>query len=143
VIEARYARRDAKASSEQADASASLAYESVKQGWSIMIFTIVTIIFLPLSFFTGLFGMNAKELLAADYSIGFYSEIMYPISFVITCFSLGLALNTEFRLLVPLTLRKLWRSKFGLAWCASKISELLRTERRERAASHTYKEWEV
>jgi hypothetical protein len=45
VIEARSARRDAKASADQAEASTSLAYETVKQGWSIMIFTIVTIIF--------------------------------------------------------------------------------------------------
>lgn len=45
VIEARSARRDAKASADQAEASTSLAYETVRQGWSIMIFTIVTIIF--------------------------------------------------------------------------------------------------
>lgn len=45
VIEARSARRDAKASADQAEASTSLAYETVRQGWSIMVFTIVTIIF--------------------------------------------------------------------------------------------------
>jgi Mg2+ and Co2+ transporter CorA len=36
--------------------------ESLRQGRSIMLFTIVTIIFLPLSFFTGVFGMNATNL---------------------------------------------------------------------------------
>jgi Mg2+ and Co2+ transporter CorA len=77
VIEARAARKDAKSSADQAEASTSLTYETVKQGWSIMIFTIVTIIFvspayssiwppantlqLPLSFFTGLFGMNVRS----------------------------------------------------------------------------------
>jgi hypothetical protein len=45
VIEARAARKDTKSSADQAEASASLAYESFKQGWAIMIFTIVTIIF--------------------------------------------------------------------------------------------------
>ncbi|KAH6719497.1 hypothetical protein BKA61DRAFT_714014 [Leptodontidium sp. MPI-SDFR-AT-0119] len=37
------------------------ADESVIQGRSIMLFTIVTIIFLPLSFMTSVFGMNASE----------------------------------------------------------------------------------
>jgi len=152
VIEARSARRDAKASADQAEASTSLAYETVKQGWSIMIFTIVTIIFLPLSFFTGLFGMNAKELLSADFSISFYSAIMYPISFVIICVSLGLALNTEFRLLAQLALRKtlrftllskLWRSRFGFGSCASAISNSIEQEKRRKRASHKYKKWEV
>jgi hypothetical protein len=45
VVEARYTRNAAKASADQADAATSLGYETVKQGWSIMIFTIVTIIF--------------------------------------------------------------------------------------------------
>jgi hypothetical protein len=48
VIEARSARKEVKASSDQAEASVSLAYEAVKQGWSIMLFTIVTIIFVRL-----------------------------------------------------------------------------------------------
>jgi hypothetical protein len=45
VIEARAARKDAKSSADQAEASTSLTYETVKQGWAIMVFTIVTIIF--------------------------------------------------------------------------------------------------
>jgi hypothetical protein len=45
VVEARYTRNAAKASAEQAEAATSLGYETVKQGWSIMTFTIVTIIF--------------------------------------------------------------------------------------------------
>ena len=45
VIEARSARKEVKASSDQTEASVSLAYEAVKQGRSIMIFTIVTIVF--------------------------------------------------------------------------------------------------
>lgn len=37
------------------------ADESVTQGRSVMLFTIVTIIFLPLSFMTSVFGMNSAE----------------------------------------------------------------------------------
>ena len=37
------------------------ADESVIQGRSVMLFTIVTIIFLPLSFMTSVFGMNASD----------------------------------------------------------------------------------
>jgi hypothetical protein len=47
IIEAKYALK-------RAD-------ESVKQGRSIMLFTIITIIFLPLSFMSSVFGMNASE----------------------------------------------------------------------------------
>jgi len=47
IIEAKYALK-------RAD-------ESVSQGRSIMLFTIVTIIFLPLSFMSSVFGMNAKD----------------------------------------------------------------------------------
>ncbi|KAH6651973.1 hypothetical protein BKA67DRAFT_660747 [Truncatella angustata] len=35
--------------------------ETTRQGTSIMIFTVVTIVFLPLSFMSSVFGMNAKE----------------------------------------------------------------------------------
>jgi hypothetical protein len=50
VIEARSARKEAKGSADQAETSTSLAYETVKQGWSIMIFTIVTIIFVSVTY---------------------------------------------------------------------------------------------
>ncbi|PMD17013.1 hypothetical protein NA56DRAFT_662622 [Hyaloscypha hepaticicola] len=86
---ARAARNDAKASARQADLAAELSFETIRQGSVIMVFTIVTIIFhaltqtkLPLSFFTGLFGMNAKELNSGNYSIGFYSAIMCKPSLV-------------------------------------------------------------
>jgi len=55
VIEARSARKEAKGSADQAETSTSLAYETVKQGWSIMVFTIVTIIFVSISRFLNSF----------------------------------------------------------------------------------------
>ncbi|TGO63023.1 hypothetical protein BOTNAR_0106g00190 [Botryotinia narcissicola] len=45
----------------EATASLDRADESVHQGRSIMIFTVITIIFLPLSFMSSVFGMNAVE----------------------------------------------------------------------------------
>lgn len=46
----------------EAKAGIRRADESVLQGRSIVVFTVVTIFFLPLSFFATLFGMNAHEL---------------------------------------------------------------------------------
>ncbi|KAK2610531.1 hypothetical protein N8I77_003954 [Diaporthe amygdali] len=40
--------------------------ETVSQGKAIMVFTVMTILFLPLSFMSSLFGMNAVELTGSD-----------------------------------------------------------------------------
>src|SRR5689334_21823750 len=37
--------------------------ETLKQGRAIMLFTVITIIFLPMSFFSAVFGMNTHELI--------------------------------------------------------------------------------
>lgn len=51
------------------------------QNLSVMIFTIFTVIFLPLSFFTGLFGMNTSEWQdAAVPSLSFIGSISLPVS---------------------------------------------------------------
>ncbi|KAH6847617.1 hypothetical protein B0I37DRAFT_375478 [Chaetomium sp. MPI-CAGE-AT-0009] len=54
---------------------------TLKQGQSIMIFTIVTIIFLPLSFCASVFGMNAAEL-SKDALLPLATELrlMFPVS---------------------------------------------------------------
>ncbi|TGO77906.1 hypothetical protein BELL_0086g00120 [Botrytis elliptica] len=76
----------------EATASLDLADESVHQGRSIMIFTIITIIFLPLSFMSSIFGMNAVEFTGSSNSvmgIGEQFEFMcslahsYPQSYLI------------------------------------------------------------
>lgn len=53
----------------EAKSALARAEESVTQGRSIMMFTVVTIIFLPLSFMSSIFGMNAKELSGPDGAI--------------------------------------------------------------------------
>ncbi|EHK22490.1 uncharacterized protein TRIVIDRAFT_60656 [Trichoderma virens Gv29-8] len=59
------------------------ADETIKQGRAIMAFTIVTIFFLPLGFFSGLFGMNNKKSTGDEWmSLG--EQIMYMFSNGIT-----------------------------------------------------------
>lgn len=53
------------------------------QNLSVMIFTIFTVIFLPLSFFTSLFGMNVIEWDNQLPTMAFIGEVSLPISFVL------------------------------------------------------------
>ncbi|KAF6833635.1 ankyrin repeat protein [Colletotrichum musicola] len=62
----------------QAWQSVKQADESVRQGRSIMIFTIVTIIFLPLSFMSSVFGMNNSDF--GDNHMSFLSQSRYIFS---------------------------------------------------------------
>ena len=65
---------------------------STRHGRSIMLFTVVTIIFLPMSFLASVFGMNSTQLNnGSNLSIGFILSIIFPISIVITVFALILA----------------------------------------------------
>ncbi|OTA98762.1 hypothetical protein M426DRAFT_17086 [Hypoxylon sp. CI-4A] len=54
--------------------------ETMKQGHSIMGFTIVTIIFLPLSFMSSIFGMNNAEITSETWSIKKQFIYMFTIS---------------------------------------------------------------
>jgi len=88
--------------------------------------------------------MNTKEMINGQFTIGFYSAIMWPISFVVICFSLGLALNIEFRLLTQITMRnilrytgltKLWRLRFFMGGVVEKIIQAVEREKTRRATS--------
>ena len=60
------------------------------QNLSVMIFTTFTVIFLPLTFFTGLFGMNTSEWQTHVPSLEFIGAISLPASLVlILCSLLG------------------------------------------------------
>ncbi|KAF2467650.1 uncharacterized protein BDR25DRAFT_233822, partial [Lindgomyces ingoldianus] len=75
---------------EQKAASLAEARATTKQGKAIMLFTIVTIIFLPLSFFTSYFGQNVSEI-TGDNKNPKSSElwrIAGPISVVVILFAL-------------------------------------------------------
>ncbi|KAH8679093.1 hypothetical protein BGZ60DRAFT_402512 [Tricladium varicosporioides] len=75
--------------------------ETLKQGRAIILLTCVTLCFLPLSFFTGFFGMNVQELTGdPPLELYRYSEVlklMLPISFVIIIGSLLIAFSKLIR----------------------------------------------
>ncbi|KAI8631550.1 hypothetical protein F5Y19DRAFT_473222 [Xylariaceae sp. FL1651] len=73
--------------------------ESIKQGRSIMTFTLVTIIFLPLSFLSSVFGMNNKEFGGSDnpWSISDQFIYIFSISAGVVSLSLFLAFSSWIR----------------------------------------------
>ncbi|EEU37071.1 uncharacterized protein NECHADRAFT_86622 [Fusarium vanettenii 77-13-4] len=78
---------------EQTAASLKEARDTTKQGKAVMLFTIVTIIFLPLSFFTSYFGQNVSEITgdANNPTSGELWKIAGPISVVVIIFALLVA----------------------------------------------------
>ncbi|KAK1776228.1 hypothetical protein QBC45DRAFT_222384 [Copromyces sp. CBS 386.78] len=87
----------------EAKAGIRRADESVLQGRSIVVFTVVTIFFLPLSFFATMFGMNARELNDGHMTIGNQLLLMHLTVFPslgITILSLALAFSTRARNLI-------------------------------------------
>lgn len=67
------------------------------QSRSVMIFTVFTVIFLPLTFFTGLFGMNTKEWEAEVPTLRFVGAVSIPSSVVLIVVSLVAAFSTKAR----------------------------------------------
>ncbi|KAI1653377.1 hypothetical protein F4813DRAFT_374522 [Daldinia decipiens] len=65
--------------------------ETIKQGRSVMMFTLVTIIFLPLSFMSSVFGMNNIEITSETWSIHREFLYMFTISAAVIILSLLLA----------------------------------------------------
>ncbi|CAG8962177.1 hypothetical protein HYFRA_00005226, partial [Hymenoscyphus fraxineus] len=83
--------------------------ETLRQGRAIMLFTVITIIFLPLSFFATLFGMNVSDL--TDGATLNYKDVlvfMIPISAVVIFGSLCLAFSRLVRALLFWAFDFLW-----------------------------------
>lgn len=74
------------------------------QNLSVMIFTIFTVIFLPLSFFTSLFGMNVVEWDEQLPTMAFIGEVSLPISFFLILATLVAAFSSRVQIY------------FGTAW---------------------------
>ncbi|KAL9616697.1 MAG: hypothetical protein Q9160_008450 [Pyrenula sp. 1 TL-2023] len=72
---------------------------SQNQSRSIMIFTVITIIFLPLTFFTGLFGMNIRQWSGVATNPNFHTVFTYaiPITVAIILTALFVAFNDSIR----------------------------------------------
>ena len=73
------------------------ARSSRVQSRSVMIFTALTIIFLPLSFFTSYFGMNLTDMAEATHTSKFFWLISGPISgvIVIAVFAIAKILSVD------------------------------------------------
>ncbi|KAK4164695.1 magnesium transport protein cora [Cladorrhinum sp. PSN259] len=97
---------------------------TLKQGQSIMIFTIVTIIFLPLSFFVGLFGMNSIEFNDGKLPLSREFTYMFPISAGIILISFLFAFSKSVTTNSPVMFV---RSLFSFAWNTSVTWLLIKT----------------
>lgn len=85
------------------------------QNLSVMIFTIFTVIFLPLSFFTSLFGMNVVEWQNQLPTMAFIGEVSLPISFFLILATLVAAFSSHVQIYTGTAWLRLKR-----AWGAAK-----------------------
>ncbi|KAG9235378.1 hypothetical protein BJ875DRAFT_374401 [Amylocarpus encephaloides] len=84
----------------EAKAAIKRADESVLQGRSIVVFTVFTIFFLPLSFLAAVFGMNAREFNSDPIPLGTEIKYMFSLSSVVIFFSLAFAFSTWARTVI-------------------------------------------
>ncbi|EPE35811.1 Magnesium transport protein CorA, transmembrane region [Glarea lozoyensis ATCC 20868] len=85
----------------EAQYASQVAQEGMKQNRTFLLFTIVIIIFLPLSFMSSLFGMNASDFQTSDgknsMSLQQQLNFLFPISTVIIAISIAFAFSLRFR----------------------------------------------
>ncbi|KAL0934915.1 ankyrin repeat protein [Colletotrichum truncatum] len=103
------------------------------QNLSVMIFTTFTVIFLPLSFFTSLFGMNTVEWDEQLPSIGFIGAISLPLSVFLIVAALVSAFSTRVQGVVRSGYRG-GKTVFMFMWAGVKkiVPEEKRVNRRKR-----------
>ncbi|KAF2110079.1 hypothetical protein BDV96DRAFT_668533 [Lophiotrema nucula] len=71
----------------QKQAGVQQADDTAQQGLTILVFTIITIIFSPLSFIAGVFSMNAIEI-NQDRPLSHIWKVMFPVTVAVVLFSL-------------------------------------------------------
>jgi CorA-like Mg2+ transporter protein len=79
---------------------------SARQGRSIMVLTVVTILFLPVSVIAAIFGMNAWELNEGELHFSTEMKVMVPVTLVVVLGALGMAFRERVRDLVVMLFRK-------------------------------------
>lgn len=89
---------------------------------AILVFTVVTIIFLPLSFFTSYFGMNVQGISTGERTQGEFWAICATITLILVIFTLAYGFKDRI---------------YGLVWGDRKVGRqggesLLLTERKRR-----------
>ncbi|KAH8652160.1 hypothetical protein BX600DRAFT_472039 [Xylariales sp. PMI_506] len=89
---------DARSARVQAEESLKMTKESEKQGKTIMVFTIVTIVFLPLSFMAAFFALNITQFRRDDggtLGLGYVLEVMIPISALVSAGFIYIAFKVD------------------------------------------------
>ncbi|KAL8375857.1 hypothetical protein RB595_007131 [Gaeumannomyces hyphopodioides] len=99
-LQALLSLKQQQASVVEAKAALDSAIETVNQGRSIVAFTIVTIFFMPLGFFTSFFGMNNQtntgdELMTLDDQV----KYMFGLSSVVIIIAISIAFSSRFHAL--------------------------------------------
>ncbi|KAK4167456.1 hypothetical protein QBC43DRAFT_142137 [Cladorrhinum sp. PSN259] len=106
----------------QAWESVKQAEEAVRQGRAIMMFTVMTIIFLPMSFISSIFGMNNREFGGEGNPWSVKDQVLLyilPISFVVILISVTIAFSNLLRALLysAFCLLKTWAVvQFRIYW---------------------------
>ncbi|KAH8648301.1 hypothetical protein BGZ60DRAFT_499681 [Tricladium varicosporioides] len=95
--------------------------ETVRQGQAIMAFTIITVLFLPLSFLSSVFGMNILDHPDGLASFKTQLSIMFPVSLVLAIISCVLAFSKVTRAFLFYVLSVSWcwiitKFPFYVAW---------------------------
>jgi len=98
----------------EAKYTSELSTWSFQQSRSIMVFTVITIIFLPLSFLSSVFGMNAREFSNPDggnsMSLADQFKFLFPISLGIIAISTAMAFSAWIRSFVISVTMITWAS---------------------------------
>lgn len=97
ISEARSSRQAAESMNQMAIEAKKSAEESEKQSYSIMLFTVVTIFFLPMSSIASIFGVNAVEFGQGTIHLSTIFAYVIPISVFVVYISFFLAFNHKAR----------------------------------------------
>ncbi|KDN66471.1 hypothetical protein CSUB01_08187 [Colletotrichum sublineola] len=119
-------------------------------GYAIRVFTLVTLIFLPLSFFTSFFGMNTTDIRDMPLGSSAYWATAVPATILILCSAYIYAYKSE--TLAQRVYRDGWVNRVMVKWSGGGLDQTVasregfrprsRFGRRGRSTSRSYEEWE-
>jgi CorA-like Mg2+ transporter protein len=89
-----------------------------EQSRSVMIFTVITIIFLPLSFFSSIFGMNVSDWsgTSTNPTLDYVLEVMSLVSLAVVVIALVAAFNVAIRRIAARIVRRFWHRGARPLW---------------------------
>ncbi|KAL4905602.1 hypothetical protein BDW74DRAFT_177971 [Aspergillus multicolor] len=90
LLEVKFARQHAKAAEKQ-------AADTAKQGDTLLVFTVVTIVFLPLSFLTSLFALNISDFPHQGEDVVYQGWWIFPILFGVSAVVSGFFMTIAFQ----------------------------------------------